>query len=537
MKLAGLTAASLAMPWRALSQGFPRSGSKAATRAALPFEVDGSTYAWEVHDEGIDHILDNMTSMAGINTVYLIALMHQERRPFTSKHFPHNPVRAEWMAEDSCVYFHPHLALYGRIKPAVSRHEWLSSTDWLKRVVDAAHAGGLKAGVEISHTPIPLSVLKDNPDLQQRDINNVPNGRFCPNNPDVVEYLLALFGDLAANYQVDFIQTCMRLYLAGGPKEGTCFCQFCQREALAAGFDLTAAMPVLKADPKAQPQLGQWLALRRTSTARIYRRISERIHRENPNLEFRLNDHLPFTYGLNANPATGLYFEDLKGMINSCVIQDHAEQNGNANEAFLFRKSWLAANRSLLGAETPLISGVAIRPKATPALVRKGIRAAVDSGVNGIACKHYDGATYSLLRAVRDGLSAAGVKGFTSHIGIEAQNMTLSGYVSDTYLDEPCIKTNGTGTAVSTSTQPSGIYDLIISYASEQGGQGSLSLSVGGGNKMAWQLIEKAGCWKRKVISQITVQKGDEIKITGVAGGSEGARIGFIEFIPRNPPK
>jgi hypothetical protein len=327
----------------------------------------------------------------------------------------------------------------------------------------------------------------------------------------------------------------MRLYLTGGPKESTCFCQFCQREAPTTGFDLAAAIPVLKANPQAQPQSDQWLALRRNSTARIYRLISERIHREKPDLEFRLNDHLPFGSSLKANLATGLHFEDLKGVINSCVNQDHTEQIGNPNETFSYRKTWIAVNRSLLGAETPLISGVAVRPKATPALIRKGIQAAVDSGVNGIACKHYDGATYSMLRAVRDGLRAAGVKGFTPIIGIEAESMTLSGYGSDTYLDESCIKTTGTGTAVWKFTPPSGIYDIIVSYAGEQGGQGSLTVSVGGHEKVRWPLNEKIGCWKRKTLPQITVKSGDEIKITGVAGGFEGARVDFMEFIPRHP--
>ena len=537
LKLAGLATASLAMPRRAASQDARPPGGEAAPRPARPFEVDGSTYAWEVHDEGIDLVLDNMTSMAAVNAVYLIALMHREHRPFTSKQFPHNPVRAEWRAEDSCVYFHPQMDLYGRIKPAVSRYEWLSSTDWLKVVVDAAHARGLKAGAEISHTPIPSSVLKDNPDFQQRDINNAPKGGFCPNNPDVREYLLALFGDVARNYKVDFIQTCMRLYSAGGPKESTCFCQSCQREAQAAGFDLVAAIPALKADPRAQPQLDQWLALRRNSTARIYRLISERIHREKPDLDFRLNDHLPYTSGIKANPATGLYLEDLKGVINSCVIQEHTEQKGNPNETFSLRKSWIASNRSLLGAETPLISGVAVRPKATPALIRKGIQAAVESGVNGIACKHYDGATYSMLRAVRGGLSAAGVRGFAPIIGIEAGNMTLSGFAADTYLDEPCIKAAGAAAAVSKFAQPSGIYDMIVSYAGEQGGQGSLTVSVGGSEKATWHLNEKIGCWKRKAITHIAIQTGDEIRIAGAAGGSEGARVGFLEFIPHNASK
>ena len=46
------------------------------------FEVTGSIYPWEVHDEGIDLILDNMSGIAGVNSVYLIAVMHEEHRPF-----------------------------------------------------------------------------------------------------------------------------------------------------------------------------------------------------------------------------------------------------------------------------------------------------------------------------------------------------------------------------------------------------------------------------------------------------------------------
>ena len=532
LKLSGLAAGSLAIPWRALGQNTKPLGNKPANRPNRPFEVDGSTYAWEVHDEGIDALLDNMTSLAGINAVYLVALMHHEHRPFTSKQFPHNPVRTEWMAEDSCIYFHPQLDLYGRINPAISSYDWLNSTDWLKVVVDAAHARGLKAGAEISHTPIPSSVLKENPDFRQRDINGAPEGGFCPNNPDVREYLLALFGDVAKNYNVDFIQTCMWLYSGSDPQKNTCFCQSCQHEAQVAGFDLAASIPVLQANPVAQPQLEQWLTLKRTSTAKIYQLISDRIHQEKPGIDFRINDTLPYGSSIKADTTVGLHLEDLKRIINSCVIQDHTEQKGEPNETFKLRKAWLADNRSLLGPETPLLSSIAVRPKATPDLIHRGIQAAINSGVNGIACKHYDGATFSMLRAVRDGLSAAGVKGFTPVIGIEAESMTLSGYVADICRDESCIKTTGTGTAVSKFTQPSGTYDLVVSYVSEKDGQGSLTLSVGGNEKSTWRLNENGECWKRKTIPQIKLQSGDEIKMTGVAGGPEGARIDFIEFIP-----
>src|SRR5690625_2611595 len=95
----------------------------------LDFEVTGSIYAWQVHDEGIDQILENM-SIAGINSVYLITPMHGERRPFIdwpafydqreNFFFPHNPVRKEWLAEDSRIYHEPDMSMYGRIKPQKS---------------------------------------------------------------------------------------------------------------------------------------------------------------------------------------------------------------------------------------------------------------------------------------------------------------------------------------------------------------------------------------------------------------------------------
>lgn len=529
LKLAGYTGAAFALPGSAPGRGVQPSGTAVATRPVRPFEVDGTLYPWDVHDEGIETILDNMTGLAGINTVYLICLMHHEGRPLTSKQYPHNPARARWDTEDSCAYFHPQGDLYGRIKPALSRHDWLRSTDWLQVVIEAARARGLRVGAEISHTPIPASVLKDNPDYQQRDINGAPKGQLCPNHPDVREYLLALFGDVAAHYDIDLLQTCMRLYSPGGPqdKDATCFCPSCQRAAQATGFDLAAAIPVLKANPQAQPQLDQWVASRRQSIARIYRLVADRIHKAKPNLDFRLNDFVPFGNGLKGNRASGLYLEDLRGVVNSCALSDHTEQLGHPDEVFALRKSWLAENRSLLGPETPVLSGVAVRPKATPALIRRGVQVAVESGADGIACKHYDGAAFSMLRAVREGLVASGVKGFTPIRGIEAENMTLSGFAPETFIDESCVQATGEATAVSKFALPSGTYDIIVSYAGGKEGPGFLALSVAGSRKLAWKWEAGIGSWKRQTAPGVALQSGDEIKLAG----SPGARVDFIEFV------
>jgi hypothetical protein len=493
------------------------------------FEVSASLYPWDVHDEGINLMLDNLTGMSGVNSVYLIAVMHQEHRPFLGPegtgpwHYIHNPARTEWYAEDSRAYFHPQMNLYGKIKPYMSENAWLSETDWLKVVIDAARARGLKAGVEVSHTYLPKAIYKNNPEYQQIDINGKPIGLMgvpCPNNPDIREYLLNLYTDLVRNYDVDFVQTCMLLFPDGYTSKSICFCDACQNEAKAMGFDMAAAIPVLRDNPNAQPQLDQALNFRRASTSKIYKLIIDRMRKEKPNIDFRIND-------LNNRPS-GLYLEDLKNYITSVHMSTHTEQNGYERSD---RKSRIETTRYFIGANVPLIPGIPVRIYATPSIVKSSIKISVDNGAKGIALKHYDGASYSLLRAVRDGLSAAGVKGFTSHLGLEVENMTLAGYAPDSCLLEHCVKTSATGTAKSVFNYSSGVYDIIVSYVDEKQGQATLTITVGGKQKATWKLNEDAGCWRRKTIPAVKIKNGDEIKIAGVANGTELARVDYIEFV------
>lgn len=470
--------------------------------SAPDFEVCASLYPWDVHDEGINLMLDNLTSMAGVNSVYLLAVMHLEHRPFLGPKgtgpwlYIHNPARTEWNAEDSRTYFHPQMSLYGKIKPFISDYTWLSDTDWLKVVIDAARARGLKVGAEISHTYVPRAIYQSHPEYQQRDINNKPMGPMgapCPNNPDIQEYLLSLYGDIAKNYDVDFVQNCMLFYPESNSRDGICFCESCQKEAKTIGFDLAAAIPILRDNPSAQPQIDQALYFRRVTTTKIYKLIVERMRQENPKIDFRKNDPI--------RPA-GTYLEDLKTYITSVHLSIHTEQNGYEGPD---RKSRIEATRYFLGPDAPIIAGIPVRILATPSLVKSSIKISVDNGAKGIALKHYDGASYSLLRAVRDGLSAAGVKGFTPHLGMEVENMTLAGYTPDSCLMEHCVKTSGTGTAKSVFTSTSGVYDVIVSYVDEKEGQGTLTLSVGGKQKATWKLSEDVGCWRRKSIPDVKI--------------------------------
>jgi hypothetical protein len=62
-----------------------------------------------------------------------------------------------------------------------------------------------------------------------------------------------------------------------------------------------------------------------------------------------------------------------------------------------------------MGPEFNLVSGVAVRPRATPELVRQGVKIAVETKMNGIMLGFYDGADFANLRAVRAGLADAGL--------------------------------------------------------------------------------------------------------------------------------
>jgi hypothetical protein len=371
------------------------------------FEISASLYAWDLHDEGVERVLDNLQEMAGVNSVYLIALMHYEKRPLTSPVFTHNPVRKTWQAEDSRVYWHPDMKRYGRITPRLSDYDWLNQTDWLKMLVTAARKRGLKTGVEVSHTVLDAERGRGEfVDCIQRDINGdsriIWGGAYpiCPNNTDARSYVLNLFSDLAANYDVDYLQTCTLPFMNGGADKGGCFCDSCVRAARLDGFDLVKAYAALKANPLAQPALNDWQAFRRRSIARYYKVMHDGIHAIKPRGDLRFNDCFPDT------TEWGLDLTMLKPHLDSVRVCDYSEQTGNP-AAMETKRKWLTADRQALGQDFPVLSAIAVRPKATLEMIRQGVRIALDCGMNGITLGHYDGAEFPMLRAIQEGLKAA----------------------------------------------------------------------------------------------------------------------------------
>ena len=403
---------------------FLRGTGMATTLALLPrlraaavglhgLEVAASVYAWELHDEGVERVLDNLQEMAAVNSVYLIGLMHPEARPFGGDTFHHNPVRKTWQAEDARCYWHPEWRRYGRVKPRLSEFAWLNETDWLRVLVDATRKRRLKAGVELSHALIDRARMAGElVDLAQRDVHGEIAAEAairwlrppCPNHPATLEYALALAGDVTANHGVDYVQSCIMSFDPAPPERGGgCFCLHCQGSARSAGLDLEAVRKQLLTHPQDESALADWREHRIRSVVRFYARLHEQLHARPPGVELRYNVHS------RSYPLYGIHLPRLKAQLDSARLGDGTEQEGDP-QRLPEKRLWLARVQGELGPDFPLLATIAVRLKATPELVRAGTRIALESGVRGISLSHYDGATFSVLRAVGEVVRAGAIR-------------------------------------------------------------------------------------------------------------------------------
>ena len=395
LQLAGVAVAATVWP-----------GRLPAAPARRSFEVSASLYAWELHDEGVERVLDNLQEMSGVNSVYLIGVMHPERRPFRDGVFPHNPVRQTWMAEDARCYWHPDLKRYGRIKPRLSDHAWLNETDWLRVLVDAAKKRGLRTGLEYSHALVDKQRAEGEfADLAQRNLHGeITHVRdwlrpLCPNHPETPEYALAMSTDVVANHGVDYVMSCVVTFDDGGPERSGCFCGHCERAAKAMGLDLGKIKSALLENPKAEPALTEWQNFRYASTVRFYQNIHSGLHALKPGIDLRYNLHMT-----GRNPlAWGVKLTAMEPHLDSLRVMDYTEQEGDL-ALMEGKRRWLTSLRKELGPDLPILSALGVRLKATPELIREGVKISVETGMNGITLGHYDGATFPILRAVREGL-------------------------------------------------------------------------------------------------------------------------------------
>jgi len=262
-------------------------------------------------------------------------------------------------------------------------------------------------------------------------------------------YLLALFTDLVKNYDLDFVQTCLRPFSAGeraGPGRvtpalrilqtatGTCFCDSCAAAAKADGFDLRAAqramlnladvitgrgdalsgshyLQLLRASntsPESvliqHPEIFDFLKFRCASMTRMFARVQETVKAIKPSIDVRLNAFIYDNWELS-----GIDFAQLAQHLGSIRSSNYDEQEGRM-EAMEHKRQFLLAVRAAAGDHIPFLSSIGVRPKATPELVRKGVLISSECGADGLSLGHYDGAPLRLLEAIGEGLRDADVR-------------------------------------------------------------------------------------------------------------------------------
>lgn len=429
-------------------------------------EISASLYPWDLADEGIASIADELEKRCQANCLYLVGLMHFEKRPMTSLFYTHNPNRKYYVPENSRAYFHLDESSFRHtaLKPMFTERDFLKGRDWLEELTTEARKRGMKAGVELSHTLVDTDIVRqEHPEMLQRDVNGriiesiFGQTLLCPNNPEVIEYQKALFSDCVRNHDIDFIQTCIVAFSAGTPVKapwffdkwmnadqpalgdllglarGGCFCEHCRERALAWGYDWNGIVRDMKhlhdvasaSHGKFQnqlmenhltlgsniteslllvefPGLMEFIRFRIQSMTELFRQTYEAVHAIKPDIDVRYNNFV------RKPEYMGLSFSHIAPWIDSVRDSDYSEQRG-APDKFVYKRSTLMKVRRGIGFDKDLIAALAVRPNATPELIRQSLMVLSEMGVDGLALGHYDGAHLEMLDAFGQGLKEANI--------------------------------------------------------------------------------------------------------------------------------
>jgi hypothetical protein len=415
-------------------------------------EVVASLYPWDLLDEGLEHILDTLQTETLTNSTYLVALMHDEKRPLTDFYYPHNPRRKVYWTEDSRAYWIPDPVAYreSRVKPRLTDNPELQGHDWLQELIEGSRQRGMTVGVELSHTWIDKERTRNElADCVQRDIDgNLLDQQICFNNPDVRAYAAALYTDLISHYDIDFIQTCVRGFNPGrtqpwmasqsselqrltGIALGGCFCSHCRAAAEKQGIDWEAMLSRLRWMAEGYdrynhrqafemsllwhssmtstallaevPELYAFLRFRISSLTAFFAEIHRVAHAAKPAIDVRLNHYAMYP------ELMGLDLRGVDPFLDSVRSSNYSEQTGDPAE-MARKRAYLHSIRRAIGTEKYFLSAVSPRPKATPDLVKQGILISAQCGADALTIGHYDGSWMNCLHAVKEGLEEAGIE-------------------------------------------------------------------------------------------------------------------------------
>jgi len=222
------------------------------------FQTNLYCYLWDLVDEGIEQVLDQLKGEAGITGI-TVAVHH----PGVDQLRPHTSASPRRFRSAGGAQFQPDTARYRstRMRPVVA--EWLHKRNPLKAVADACakraltlRAWAVCCQAAVTAARYETSCLKD-------VLEQPSKARLCPSNLDVREYLAAMVEDLSENYPFDAIELEQAAFPAdlsssqpgkigfacgetGDWLRSLCFCESCRQLATRDGIDVTAAANVAR---------------------------------------------------------------------------------------------------------------------------------------------------------------------------------------------------------------------------------------------------------------------------------------------------
>lgn len=216
-------------------------------------------FATDLHDEGLDTVVANVTRRGGVGGLTVAAVYHDGRDVF-----PHNPVRKVHFLEGGALFFRPNPDAYRDllIQPHVS--SLAQEVDVLAALCAEARDWGLEVHA--------WTVFLHNDTLGVRYPECAPRNAFgdpyvtdlCPAHPAVRAYVRALAGDIARLGVTSILSESLhyhplehgyaheRYFIELGPLSryllGLCFCEHCLAAARAQGVDGEAVREAARAE-------------------------------------------------------------------------------------------------------------------------------------------------------------------------------------------------------------------------------------------------------------------------------------------------
>lgn len=216
------------------------------------FQVQLWCYPWDLHDEGVDRVLDRLRGEAGVTGISVATHYHG-----LDQLRPHAGVSPRRFRSRGGAQFQPEAGAYvaTRYRPVVA--DWLRKADPLAAIGEACVRRGmaLRAWQVCLHGS---AVVEKYPAGAVKDVFGDPNPSWlCPSNLDVRELSRAMVADLSGRYPFEAIE----LESVGFPADlhvhapgkigfrcgagadwlrSLCFCESCRQTADRDGVNIRA---------------------------------------------------------------------------------------------------------------------------------------------------------------------------------------------------------------------------------------------------------------------------------------------------------